>query len=252
MTGILCSLPMIGAPTDSTSGTPAVSVTLSASSVSGSGSTDSITTGNITATASGGTSPYTYAWARRSGDSNTTATKPSNTRSAFNRTGCIAGTSYSATWRCTVTDVNGNSAQSSNLSVTITRTGSSGGGGGTFLGIENADISAGGVAASVTVTYSVNSNGTLSGTGYAGTWNSDSTAGSGYEVKATVTSGSLTTGTTGSWLALSSNRTWTVTDSTQDDGAEQATMTLEIRAVGTTAVLDTATITFYANALTTL
>jgi hypothetical protein len=106
-------------------------------------------------------------------------------------------------------------------------------------------VTASGIASSETATYSINSNGTYTG----GSWNSSTTAGSGYEVKATLTSGSLTTGTTDSWLALSSNRSWSVTDSTQNNAPKSASFTLQIRATGTTTVLDSATITLTANAL---
>ena len=64
-----------------------------------------------------------------------------------------------------------------------------------------------------------------------------------YEVRATVTSGSISSGdATGSWLALTSTRTWTVTRDIV--GLSSATLTIEIR-LGTT-VLDTATVTLAA------
>ena len=61
-----------------------------------------------------------------------------------------------------------------------------------------------------------------------------------YEVKATLNSGALTTGTTGSWLALSSTRTWTVSTAL---GAAQAVLTIEIRRIGSSLVLATITVT---------
>jgi hypothetical protein len=65
-----------------------------------------------------------------------------------------------------------------------------------------------------------------------------------YEVKATVTAGALSSGTTGSWLALSSNRSWSVGPVTL--GNANATLTIEIRKDGV--VLDSATITLEAEA----
>lgn len=63
-----------------------------------------------------------------------------------------------------------------------------------------------------------------------------------YECFATVTAGSLTTGTAGSWLALSSNRDWTKTRTSDAAGSESVTFTLAIRRIGMSTNLDTATI----------
>lgn len=77
------------------------------------------------------------------------------------------------------------------------------------------------------------------------TWIEPTSAASGsYEVKATVTAGALSSGTTGSWLALSSNRSWSVGPVTL--GNANATLTIEIRKDGV--VLDSATITLEAEA----
>lgn len=68
-----------------------------------------------------------------------------------------------------------------------------------------------------------------------------------YEVRITVTSGSLTggSGSGSSWIALSSTRNWYVANTTPTSLAE-AIFTVEIRRVGTTTVLDSATITLQA------
>jgi hypothetical protein len=62
-----------------------------------------------------------------------------------------------------------------------------------------------------------------------------------YEVRATVVTGSVTSGTTGSWLALSTQRDWAATGSA--DGSEvSATLKMEVRD-GSGVVQATATIT---------
>lgn len=63
-----------------------------------------------------------------------------------------------------------------------------------------------------------------------------------YEVRATLNSGTLTSGTTGSWLALSTTPEWTVERTL--NGISSASLTIEIRR-GTT-VLDSATVTLTA------
>ena len=69
-------------------------------------------------------------------------------------------------------------------------------------------------------------------------------AGANYEVQATVNSGSLSSGTTGSWLALNTTRTWTVSRSTT--GVSTCNLTIEIRRASDSVVLDTVTIALQA------
>lgn len=65
-----------------------------------------------------------------------------------------------------------------------------------------------------------------------------------YEVRATLTSGSLTSGTTGTWLSLGTSRSWTRDRNTA--GVSQAVMTIEIRNATTLVVLDSASVTLTA------
>jgi len=77
-------------------------------------------------------------------------------------------------------------------------------------------------------------------------WCTPTSAASDYEVLATVVTGSLSSGTTGSWLALSSTQTWTRTASV---GTSQfCSFTVQIRKIGTSTVLDSATINLEADA----
>lgn len=69
------------------------------------------------------------------------------------------------------------------------------------------------------------------------TWLSFGSASS-YEVRATVTSGAVTSGTTGSWLALSSSQEWLVQRGTV--GISNAVLTIEIRNATSLVVVDSA------------
>jgi hypothetical protein len=75
-------------------------------------------------------------------------------------------------------------------------------------------------------------------------WLIGSVTGSDYECRATIVSGTLSTGTAGSWLALSSHRSWTATRSSL--GTKTCVFDLEIGLVGTSTALDTARITLTA------
>ena len=76
-------------------------------------------------------------------------------------------------------------------------------------------------------------------------WVTPTSQAANYEAFVTVTSGSLNGGTTGSWVALSSNRSWYIQSTVT--GLKTCVFTVQIRRIGTGTVLDTATITLNAD-----
>jgi hypothetical protein len=84
------------------------------------------------------------------------------------------------------------------------------------------------------VVFSVNSNGTVLATGdTAGTlasynWLTPTTGSTTYYVRATLTSGTFSSGTTGTWLALTSNRSWVTLFTSNSPGNKMTTATFEI------------------------
>ena len=98
----------------------------------------------------------------------------------------------------------------------------------------------------LTNTGKVQRNGTGSGGSYVDVenWvNPTSLAGAGYECKVTIALGTLSSGTSGSWLALSSTRTWEVSASST---TKSCTFTVEIRDAASLVVLASAVITLNA------
>ena len=83
----------------------------------------------------------------------------------------------------------------------------------------------------------------LDGANISGEW-LVSGAASAFEARVTVNSGTLTTGPVGIWVNLGTSRTWTLEQS--GIGVNTANVTVEIRVAATGVVLDSATVTFYA------
>ena len=114
--------------------------------------------------------------------------------------------------------------------------------------ISNATLVNTRIGTAATAKYELQSDGDIIGNGVAGGGDVDigdwveprAAAGGDYECKVTINSGSLTTGTSGSWLALSSTRTWTIVQGVL--GSSNVNFTVEIRLVGSTTTLDSATI----------
>lgn len=121
-----------------------------------------------------------------------------------------------------------------------------GGGGGGSISITDQNIFNGGTG-SITASYSINSDGRVrdQSNTILETWLL-SGVNSSYEVRATLVSGTLTSGTTGSWLACSTTRTWSVVNSASDNSVKTVVLTVEIRLASTGVVQDSATITLSA------
>ena len=77
-------------------------------------------------------------------------------------------------------------------------------------------------------------------TTYIEDWVDPNSEASNYECFATVSGSALETGTTGSWLALTSDRMWGIAET--GAGTKFTTLTVTIREVGTTTNLTSATI----------
>lgn len=119
-----------------------------------------------------------------------------------------------------------------------------------FLATEYVQVMSGGSSTAV-AGYRLLSNGMVqvtSGATYVNlyAWCTPGSSASGYEALATVTSGGLSSGTAGTWLSLGTNREWT--REAPPPQFQQCVFTLQIRKIGTTAVLATATITLEADA----
>ena len=125
--------------------------------------------------------------------------------------------------------------------------------GGARVAISNADVADSTTSpTNASATYRLTSAGVVSkttvadGTTTLGNWiTPTSAAGANYEVRATEDSGSVTSGTIGSWETLDTTRTWTLIRTAV--GTANCTLSIEIRLASSGAVLDTATITLEAN-----
>ena len=119
-------------------------------------------------------------------------------------------------------------------------------GGGTLVNFTNQTISATRSGAAATAAYRVNADGSayqgLNGTFTAlEQWVTPTSEGGNYEVYATVSSGTLTTGTVNAWVATSGNPTWTCT-AVSVGTTNFVNLSMQVRRVGSTAVLDTWTV----------
>jgi hypothetical protein len=126
--------------------------------------------------------------------------------------------------------------------------GGGGGGGGPTISLSNVSATISGTS-TVSATYSVRSDGTVQTNGsFFENWISDPASAGNYEVQAVLSSGDTPSGTLGSYLALTSNRTWTLTNPISGT-TKACVLTVTIRKTGTATVLATATITMSAEHL---
>ncbi len=103
--------------------------------------------------------------------------------------------------------------------------------------VTDLQISPGSAAAEVTFTNTGTYTGTGNIQGFSGNWiTPTSAAGSAYDIRMTVNTGSTPTGSaTGIWLSLGATRSWSITQS--GIGTTASNVTVEIRNASTLAVL---------------
>ena len=95
--------------------------------------------------------------------------------------------------------------------------------------------------------FDLNADGTAEGRGTFPYTYRDGDIAANYEVLVTETVGAMTSGPVGAWTNLGTDREWVVTRTgATGPGSTSCTATFQIRKVGTTTVLDSATITLTA------
>jgi hypothetical protein len=126
--------------------------------------------------------------------------------------------------------------------------GAVGGSGSVTLNNETVDSQNSG--ADATASWRIDSDGPIY-VGYNGTylqsytWTTDAVAN--YEVRAVVIGGSTPTGSAiSTWLSCSSDRDWTVTDTTFDELIKQSSLTIEVRDAATLTVRASCQVDLYA------
>lgn len=125
-------------------------------------------------------------------------------------------------------------------------------GGGARASVEDVSVDATETGATATAAFRLTADGllqqSLNGGTYTGigTWLTPTVAALAalYECRMTILSGAPTSGTTGSWLALTADRTWTLTKAVA--GSSAIDMTLEIRLASTGSVMTSSTISMSA------
>ncbi len=113
----------VDVPVECTNAVGVLAVTASPTSVSKTEDAATITTATVTAAATGGAGPYTYAWTKLSGGS-ITAVSASSAATTFTAATMAAAESRSAIFRCTATDSASPVATATvDVQVTVTRAG---------------------------------------------------------------------------------------------------------------------------------
>ncbi len=109
--------------------------------------------------------------------------------------------------------------------------------------------------ANATITVTFKSDGNIEKTAGVvvtdiGDWLSPQLNMSAYSIRATALSGTVTSGTVGSWLSLGSDRSWNKTRSDNLAGSDVATVTIDIALTADTSIiLDTCTLSLTATVI---
>ena len=101
-------------------GVAPLSAALSSNLASGSDAGSPVVTGSVTVTPSGGTGPYTYDWEYVSGDASITVDSDASATTTWRRN-MAPLESFSANWRCKVTDALARVVYTGDVTVSVER-----------------------------------------------------------------------------------------------------------------------------------
>jgi hypothetical protein len=232
-----------GVPAAAASASSTLGALVTPGSATISGYTSSLTTPTVTVTPTGGTPGYTYATTAISGGAGITTNNGTTASPSWSATGLAEGDVKSGSYRIRVTDSVAATADVF-VAVTISR----------LFGVTLVDttINATGTANTgfgggtpAIAYYTVSSDGNVypsPGTTYQ--WKNPGASASSYDIRFTLNSGTIGSGTTGSWLNLGSGAQVIVKTRSPGAGAgtDTANLTVEIRDSGTLVVLATKTL----------
>jgi hypothetical protein len=194
--------PTNGVPGNAATASSALGAIVVPGSATVDGFTSSLTTNTVTVTPTGGTPGYTYSTTFTSGGTGITTNNGTTASPSWSATGLAEGETRGGTARIRVTDSAGSPATFDvNVAVTITRQY-----GVTLTTFQQVNSHGGTLSAAVS-TFAVSSDGYVypsPGTAYQ--WKSPSANASDYDVRFTLNSGTLNSGTTGTWLQLDTTR----------------------------------------------
>ncbi len=234
-----------GVPGKARSIATALSASVSPGSASSRTGSASQTTGSVTVTATGGTSPYTYAWTWASGGSSITTTSNTSASTTFSATSLTDGELRFGIARCTVTD-NVSATYTIDVEVTIERPAPEA----TAPKVVLASVTNEPTDAICSFKldadghwYSSNSSATP--TTDEDLWCDPVDYVSNFQVRITRTGGTETAFSSGpalnSWFALSTDRTWSLSNTTNATSEKDILFTIEIRRASDSVIVSTAT-----------
>lgn len=219
-----------------------LSASVQPGSVSSETGSASQTTAAAAVTAQGGTPSYTYAWTWTAGGSGITINNPTSASSTFTSTSLNSGETRTGTARCTITDA-AMATTTVDVDVSISRPAA------VITAIRVGLFAVKISPNNASVAFRYDSDGhvytsttTASPATDRGRWCDPVEYASLYQIRVTRTGGSetaFTSGTLATWLALSSDREWRLTESTDGFAQRDIEFTIEIRRASDSVVVAT-------------
>lgn len=234
-----------GVPGKAKSIATALSASVSPGSAQSRTGSASQTTGSVTVTATGGTSPYTYAWTWASGGSGITITSNTSASTTFSATSLTDGETRTGIARCTVTD-NVAATYTIDVEVTIERPAPE------ATAPKVVQVSVTNQPTDAICSFKLDNDGHWYSSSSSATPTTDEDLWcdpvdyvSNFQVRVTRTGGTETAFSSGpalnTWHALSTDRTWSLSNTLNTASEKDIFFTIEIRRASDSVIVSTST-----------